>query len=59
MRPEPLWLYRLRTSVGMQTVLMFIAVPIVTWALVLMLDAAAGIDKYGAPLACARMEASR
>lgn len=55
MRPEPRWLYTLRTSIGLQTVLMFVAVPVVTWALVMMLDAAAGIDKYGVPLACARV----
>lgn len=59
MRPEPLWLYRLRTSVGLQTILLFIAVPIVTWAAVLMLDAAAGVDANGVQLACARAEASR
>lgn len=59
MRPEPLWLYRLRTSVGLQTVLMIVGTLVVTWTLVTMLDAAAGVDKYGAPLACARMEASR
>lgn len=59
MRPEPAWCYRLRTSVGLQTILLFVAVPIVTWAAVLVLDAAAGVDKYGAPLACTRAEASR
>lgn len=52
MRPEPAWCYRLRTSVGLQTVLMIVGTFIVTWLLVTMLDAAAGIDKHGRQLAC-------
>lgn len=59
MRPEPLWLYRMRTSIGLQTVLMIVGTLVVTWTLVTMLDAAAGIDKHGAPLACARVGAER
>lgn len=54
MRPEPLWLYTLRTSIGLQTILLFIAVPVVTYVAVLMLDAAAGVDANGVQLACAR-----